>query len=150
MKSLSDILKDHDFFNDLAPEYLELLAGCGKNVVFDANEYLFREGEPANVFYIIRHGQVAIEMHDPRRGKLNIYTLGENEVLGWSWLIPPYKSHFDARAMKLTRAIALDGACLRKKCDEDSHLGYEFMKRFATMIVDRLVATRLQVINVYS
>ena len=149
MKDLSDILNEHHFFKDLRPEYIDLVAGCGRNVVFHADEPVFREGEPANEFYIIRYGQVAIEMHDPRRGRLNIYTLHENDVLGWSWLIAPHRWHFDARAVKLTRAIALDGACLRSKCDQDHSLGYEFMQRFTSIMVNRLISTRLQVLNVY-
>jgi CRP/FNR family cyclic AMP-dependent transcriptional regulator len=149
MKNLSDILKEHDFFKTLKVDYIDLVAGCGKNVVFQADQPIFHEGEPANEFYIIRYGQVAIETHDPRRGRLNIYTLNENEVLGWSWLIVPYRWHFDARAVKLTRAIALDATCLRTKCDQDPSLGYEFMQRFASIIVDRLTATRLQALNVY-
>ena len=78
-----------------------------------------------------------------------IQSLKEGEVLGWSWMIPPYKWHFDARAFDLTRAIALDGACLREKCEEDHDLGYELMSRFALIIAQRLEATRLQLMDIY-
>jgi CRP-like cAMP-binding protein len=70
-------------------------------------------------------------------------------VLGWSWLFPPYRWHFDARALELTRAIALDGKCLREKCEEDHDLGYELVKRVAQIIMERLQATRLQLLDVY-
>jgi len=126
-----------------------LIVGCAANVRFEAGEYIFREGEDANQFYIIRHGKVALELFTPERGVLTIQTLGAGDVLGWSWLFPPYRWRFDARALELTRAIALDGTCLRNKCDEDHNLGYELVKRFAQIIIERLQATRLQLLDVY-
>ncbi len=149
MKTFDAILKETKFFQDLKPEYIDIIAGCGSNARFDPGDYIFREGEPANTFYLIRHGQVVIELHDPRRGQIPIYTVHEDDILGWSWLFPPYKWHFSARAVSLTRAIALDGACLRGKCDADTDLGYELMKRFAAIVIDRLHATRLQVLDIY-
>ncbi len=126
-----------------------MIVGCAANVRFEAGEYIFREGEDANQFYIIRHGKVALELFTPERGVLTIQTLGAGDVLGWSWLFPPYRWRFDARALELTRAIALDGTCLRNKCDEDHNLGYELVKRFAQIIIERLQATRLQLLDVY-
>jgi CRP-like cAMP-binding protein len=143
------MLAEHTFFKDLKPEHIQLLAGCAMNVRFDEGAFIFRANNPADQFYIIRHGQVALEIHDIRRGPIRIETLGENDVLGWSWLFPPYRWHFDARAVSLTRAIALNAVCLREKCEKDHELGYDFLKRFATIIVDRLQATRMQVLNVY-
>ncbi len=149
MQPIEEILAQHDFFRGLNPEYVKLLADCGTNMRFDPDSYLFKEGEPAHTFYLIRHGQVAIELYDPRRGQIPIDTTVENEVLGWSWLFAPYKWHFSARAVSLTRVIALDGICLREKIDADHDLGYDLMQRFAAIIIDRLQATRLQVLNVY-
>jgi CRP-like cAMP-binding protein len=111
---------------------------------------ILRAGEPADRFYIIRHGKVGVEVFAPEVGPITIETLGEGDVLGWSWLFPPYRWVFDARALELTRAIALDGKCLREKCDEDPRLGYDLMKRFAQIMVERLQATRLQLIDLYS
>lgn len=149
METLEKILKEHPFLLGLQPEYLELLVGCASNVVFQPGEFLFREGDEANSFYIIRHGKVVIETFIPGKGPLVIQSRGDNEVTGWSWLIPPYRWHFDARALELTRAISLDGKCLREKCGKDHDLGYEMMKRFATVMADRLDATRLQLLDVY-
>lgn len=148
-QTLEPLLAEHPFFRGLEPHYLSLLVGCAANVRFDAGEYIFREGEDANEFYIIRHGKVALELFTPERGILTIQTLGAGDVLGWSWLFPPYRWRFDARARELTRAIALDGTCLRRKCDEDHSLGYELVKRFAQIIIERLQATRLQLLDVY-
>ena len=149
MRTLASVLAEHPFFAGLEPRYLELLAGCASNVRFNAGEFVFREGEAANQFYLIRHGKVALEIFVPERGPVTIQTIDAGDVLGWSWLFPPYRWHFDARAMELTRAIAFDGQCLRSKCDEDHDLGYELMRRFARIITERLQATRLQLLDVY-
>jgi CRP/FNR family cyclic AMP-dependent transcriptional regulator len=150
MQSLEPILAAHPFFKDLGKPYLELLTGCASNVRFEAGEYILRQGQEANTFYIIRHGNVALEILTPGRGPITVETIGEGDVLGWSWLFPPYKWHFDARAVDLTRAIALDGACLREKCEADHNLGFELLKRFAEIMTRRLQATRLQLLDVYN
>lgn len=147
--TLEPILAAHPFFKDLNPRYLQLVVGCASNVRFEAGRFIFHEGDEANQFYLLRHGSVSLEVSIPERGALIIQTLSEGDVLGWSWLFPPYRWAFDARAMTLTRAIALDGACLRKKCEEDHELGYELLKRFAHIIMERLQATRLQLLDVY-
>ncbi len=149
METLERILSEHPFFKGLEEPYLQLLVGCASNVRFDAGEVIFREGEEANKFYLIRQGKVAVEMFAPSRGPIILQTLGEGEVLGWSWLVAPYRWRFDGRAVELTRAIALDGECLRGKCEEDHNLGYELMKR-VSLVMEKLVqATRLQLADVY-
>jgi len=149
MQTLEPILAQHPFLKDLEPRHLQLIVGCAMNVRFDAGQSILRAGEEAKQFYIVRHGKIALEIFVPGRGPVMIQTLGEGEVLGWSWLFPPYRWHFDARALELTRAIALDGECLRGKCEADHDLGYELVKRFAHVITERLQATRLQLLDVY-
>jgi CRP/FNR family cyclic AMP-dependent transcriptional regulator len=149
IRGLETLLAEHPFFKGLEPTYLSFIAGCGANVTFQAGEYIFREGDPADHFYIIRHGRVQREIFAPERGPLPIDTLAAGDVLGWSWLFPPYRRFSDARALELTRAIALDGACLRDKCDEDHHLGYELMRRLAPLAMRRLQATMLQLLDLY-
>jgi CRP/FNR family cyclic AMP-dependent transcriptional regulator len=149
METLERILAEHPFFKGLEEPYLQLLIGCASNVRFNAGEVIFREGEEANRFYLIRQGKVAVETFAPGRGPIIIQTLGEGELVGWSWLIAPYRWRFDGRAVELTRAIALDGECLRGKCEEDHNLGYELMKRVAGVMERRLEATRLQLLDVY-
>ena len=148
-ESLERILGEHPFFSGLEEPYLQLFVDCASNVRFNAGETIFREGEDADKFYLIRQGKVALETSAPQRGSVIIQTLGEGEVLGWSWLVAPYRWRFLARATELTRAIALDGKCLRGKCEEDHDLGYELMKRFALVIAERLEATRFQLLDVY-
>ena len=149
MENLQRILKEHPFLEGLDDRHIKLLEGCASNVAFKAGEYIFREGDNADKFYIIRHGKTQIETFIPQKGPLAIQTREAGEIMGWSWLIPPYKWHFDARAYELTRAIALDGKCLREKCEQDHDLGYEIMKRFALLIAQRLDATRMQLMDVY-
>ncbi len=149
MENLKSVLAEHPFLNGMSEAQLELLVGCASNVVFKAGEFIIREGEDAEKFYIIRHGKVLIETHLPQKGTIIIRSRTAGEILGWSWLVPPYRWHFDARAVEVTRAIALDGKCLRQKCEEDHDLGYEIMKRFALIIAERLEATRLQLLDIY-
>jgi len=149
METLERILAEHPFFEGLEPRHFELIVGCASNVRFDAGQFLFREGEEANQFFLIRRGKVALETFAPERGPIVIQTIGEGEILGWSWLIPPYHWHFDAQAVDLTRAIALDGKCLRTKCEVDHHLGYELLKRFAHIMEQRLEAAMVQLLDLY-
>ncbi len=147
--TLEPTLASHPFLKGLDPALLALLVGCASNVRFDTNGVVFRDGEPANQFFLIREGKIAIEIPVPGRGETMIQTLGAGEVLGWSWLIAPYRWRFSARAVEPTRAIALDGKCLREKFDSNHHLGYELLKRFAPIIAQRVEATRMQLLDVY-
>jgi CRP-like cAMP-binding protein len=149
METLEPILAEHPFFSGLDRKYLQLVTGCAANVRFDRGQFLFRDGQEADQFYIIREGRVALEIFVPGGGPLAIDTYSSGEVLGWSWLIPPYHWNYDARATEPVRALALDGKCLRGKCLEDHDLGFELLKRFAHLIEQRLHATRLQLLDVY-
>jgi CRP-like cAMP-binding protein len=133
----------------LDPAHLDLIVGCASNVRFNPGEFIFRAGQEANNFYVVRSGRVSVETFAPQRGAITIETVGDGELLGWSWLIPPFEWHFDARALNLTRAIALDARCLRGKCDGDPALGYELLKRFSQVMEQRLEATRLQLLDLY-
>ncbi|HZO97930.1 MAG TPA: cyclic nucleotide-binding domain-containing protein [Gaiellaceae bacterium] len=149
METIESLLADVPFFARLAPDHLALVAGCATNVHFDEDEVLFREGEQADVFYLVRHGAVAVEMFAPPRGTTAIETIEAGEIIGWSWLFPPYRWHFDARALVPVRATAFDGACIRGKCADDPALGYALMSQFAQVLIERLQWTRLRLLDVY-
>jgi len=149
MQTLEPYLAEHPFLKGLEKRHIELLLGCASNVRFEAGQYIFREGDESNEFYFIRHGKLALEIFRPHKGGIVVQTLKPGDVVGWSWLIPPHFRHFDCRTLELTRAIVLDGACLRRKCDEDHELGYEIMKRFAHLMEDELLALRLQLLDIY-
>jgi CRP-like cAMP-binding protein len=149
-QTLERTIAEHPFFADLESYYTTLLVSCASNARFDSGKYILREGEEANEFYLIRQGRVAIEIAPPQRKPIVVDTLGEGEILGWSWLLPPYQWKFQARAAEAVRAIALDAKCLRTKCEQNHDLGYELLKRFAQIMNRRLDATRIQLLDVYA
>jgi CRP/FNR family transcriptional regulator, cyclic AMP receptor protein len=149
MATLEEILQQHALFAGAPAELIRLVAGCARNHIFRADEYLSHEGEPANEFFLIRQGKVALEINAPGHAAIIFETLGVGDFAGASWLIPPYRWVFDARAVELTRVTGIDAVCLRGKCEADHDLGYEMMKRFLPALVNRLQATRLQILDVY-
>jgi CRP-like cAMP-binding protein len=150
METLEPILAQHPFFEGLEPEYLKLITGCASNVKFQAGAFVFRTGEEASHFYLLRQGRAALEIYAPQRAPIMIQTIEKGEILGWSWLIPPHTWHFDARALEPIRALAIDGKCLRAKCEANHDLGYELLKRVSSIMYQRLQATRMQILDVYA
>jgi len=150
METLERTIAEHPFFSGLESSYTGLLVGCAANARFVGGTYIFKEGEEANQFYLIRSGKVALEIFAPHRKPIVVATLGEGDVLGWSWLFPPYLWKFHAHATVETRAIMLDGKCLRTKCEQNHDLAYEVLKRFSQIVAERLDATRLQLLDVYA
>ena len=150
MESLERIIAEQEFFAGLESYYTGLLVGCAANVRFNPGTYIFKEGEEANEFYLIRSGKVALELFAPQGKPIVVETLDAGDILGWSWLLPPYLWKFHAHAVQDTRAIALDGKCLRAKCEQNHDLGYELLKRFAQIMERRLEATRMQLLDVYA
>jgi len=149
IEGLDRLLKEHPFFAEMDPAACDIIAGCAANERFNAGDYIFREGEPADRFYLIRHGSVAIEVHVPGREPIVVETLHAGDILGWSWLVSPYKWMADARAMQLVRAVSLDATCLRGKYEHDHTLAYELFKRFIPVMARRLEAGRLQMVDIY-
>ena len=149
IRTIDELLVEAPLFSDLAPQHLETIVGCASIAHFEEGQPIFREGGEASTFYVIRGGSVAVETHVPGRGPARLITLHADDVLGWSWLFPPYRWHFDARALEHVRTLAFDGECLRGKSVADHELGYELMRRFAEVMLSRLQATRLQLLDVY-
>lgn len=149
METLERLLAEHPFFSELDRAHLDLLVGCGSNCFFPAGSYLFKEDEPANQLYVIRHGKVALEVYAPAGGSVTVDTIESGEVLGWSWLVAPYRWHFDARAIEPVRATALDAECLRTKIETDHELGFQLLRRFIHVLETRLRATRIQMLDLY-
>lgn len=150
MEDLKNILLEHPLLAGLEPSFAALVVGCAKNVRFDTGQFLCHEGDPADEIYLLRHGRVALEAVAPGRGAMTFLTVEPGEIVGLSWLVAPYRWAFNARALELTRAISLDARCLRTKCEADHDLGYEMMKRFTPVLLERLNAARLQLLDVYA
>jgi CRP/FNR family cyclic AMP-dependent transcriptional regulator len=148
-ENLSEILRQHPFLADLSDKHMEVLIGCALNVRFPEGSTLIQEGQLANKLFMIRTGRVALDIDVAPKGILRIQTVGPGEVLGWSWLISPFRWHFSGVAVAETRAVALDGECLRRKCEDDHDFGYELLKRLTQVIERRLEATRMQLLDLY-
>jgi len=149
MKSLESIIAKHPFFENLDEKYMELVTGCASNVRFESSEFICRHNEEANNFYIIREGKVALEVCPPGKPPITVQTVSDGEILGWAWIVPPFHWQFDAQAVELTRAIVLDGKCLRKKCGEDPVFGYEILSRLLPVIGKSMEATQMQLLDIY-
>jgi len=149
MQSLEAIIREIPFFQGLQPQHLAAITGCASNVQLVPDTFLGRAGDPADGFWVVREGRVAVELFVPGRGAVIIETAVENEVVGFSWLLPPYQLHFDVRALTATRALAFDGRCLRGKCAADPTFGYEIVSRFSRVMVNRIRAMSLQLLDVY-
>ena len=149
MRTITGLLDDSPFFHGLPAPVIAQVAGCAQTARFERGDMLFQAGQPADTFYVIRHGRVAVELHNPSRGTITLNTLHDGEVVGWSWLIPPYRRMFGARAVESTSAVAFDGACLRGKCDTDPALGYALMQRVSQVMYERLQASRVQLLDMY-
>ena len=149
METIEYIIRQHVFFKELKDEYLKLIVGCAKNVVFKKDEIILKEGKPADNFYLISSGLVAIEIPLEGHNPIVVQTIAGGDILGWSWFIPPHHNRFNCRALQPTKTIAFDGRCLRNKCEENHDLGYDLLKRLARILAQRLEATRSQLINLY-
>lgn len=149
MKSLEDLLGEHPFFAGLDEPTIRLLVGCARNVHVGAGSYLFHEGEPADRLYVLRRGRVALDVHVPGDPGHVVDTVDEGDVVGWSWLVPPYRWFFDARAVQDVSAVALDATCLRAKCEEDPALGYSMMQRVVQVMYQRLQSARVRLLDLY-
>jgi CRP-like cAMP-binding protein len=143
---LNEAITNHPFFRGMRPEHLAVLAEGAKAVQFKPGDVLFREGEPASQFYLIERGRIALEAHEPADGTTLVQTLGAGDVLGWSWLFPPFAWHLQARAIEPASTIALNGAHLLVTAERDHEFGCELMKRVAQVVIRRLQATRRQLL----
>jgi CRP-like cAMP-binding protein len=147
VENLSEVLRQHPFLAQLSDHHMDVLVGCATNVHVPEGTTMIHEGQIANKFVLIRTGRVALEMDVSPRGPLRVQTVGPGDVLGWSWLISPYRWHFTGMAVADVRAVALDGECLRSKCEKDHDFGYEMLKRLASVMERRLEATRRQLVD---
>jgi CRP-like cAMP-binding protein len=149
MEDLHRLLEKHRFLDGLSQEQTRLLVACAANVRFREGEFLMREGSAVDAFYLLRVGRVALEINVPGRGPIQMESLGPNDMLGVTWLIPPRRTHLDARAVEPVVALAFDGACLRGKMDADPSLGYALSLRILAETYKRLERVRLQRVDVY-
>ena len=146
---MSDGYREARVFEQLDGAKLALVGDGARDVQFSPGQLVFHRGASADHFYIVDRGSVALETYLPGTGSFVIETLGPGDVLGWSWLFPPFRWHFDARAVDEVSATEFDAARVRDACERDPELGFELMRRFARVIIERLQYTRLRLLDVY-
>jgi CRP-like cAMP-binding protein len=149
MQTIEPILAEVDVFQGMKPEHLAAMAGCAMNVRYEAGEFPGRAGDPADKFWVIRQGRMSLEILVPGRGAITIASMEEGDVVGFSWLLPPYELRFDVHALTATRALMFDGRCLRAKCEGDPALGYDLLTRFSSIMARRIEAMSLQLMDVF-
>ena len=138
----------HPFLIGISAHYIRLLADCAMRSYFEAGQVIFRENETANRFYLIERGRVALESSTLDES-VKIDEIGDGDLLGWSWLFPPYAWHFSARALENTTAIFFYGTVLRDYCEKDHSLGLELFKRMSAVMLRRLQAARRKLLSVH-
>ncbi len=149
MMTTYDLISAHPFLDGLPAPWLELLTHTAKRSVRHPGHRLFREGDPADRFWLVRQGRIALDLHVPGRGELVVETVGPDTVVGWSWLFPPFRWHFGAVPTEESLTIEFDGPSVRRLCDGDPALGYELSRRFMAVMLDRLQATRIRLLDLY-
>lgn len=149
MSTIAAMLADFPPLSHLGGAALESMAHYARIEQVEAGERILQTGNPADTLYVVRHGRVAIEVVSPRGGSIVIETLGPGELLGVSWMLPPYRLTFDARCLEQCGLIAIDAHALRAACDDDPALGYALYKELSGVVRDRLQATRMQLLDLY-
>lgn len=150
IQSTERLLRQHPFARGLTDDQVHFLVSCMKNERYVAGSYLFREGDPASNLFLIRVGRVALEVHGPGRGTVQVESIGPGDVLGWSVLFPPFAWHVDARVLDTVVALTFAGECLRAKMDEDDALAHGITRRLLYEVHQRLARVRLQQADVYA
>src|ERR1700691_3262524 len=138
---MAESIPDHRLFRGLSERHRQILAECSMPASFSAGDLVVETGEPANCFYLVITGSIGLETLGSR-APMRVQTIGPGDILGWSWLFPPYYWHFNAIADEQTQAIFFYGSRLRQECDRDHDFGYELFKRMSQILVSRLQTTR--------
>ena len=147
MSSKEDFLSAHEFFKGLNEDFITLLSDYATERKVKKGEVLFQPGKPANRFYLLCNGRVSVQVPALVGPALELQVLGENQILGWSWLIPPYRWNFLARAVEDTDLLEFDGSAILERCEKDPKFGYELFKRFTALMSERLDAARQKMMD---
>ena len=135
---------------ELDDDHLDHLAAAAAYQELDDGALLTTSGEPATGFYVVRRGRFHVEMPGAGGGPLLIDSAGPQQIIGWSWLCPPYRWHFDTRASEPGTVVAVDAEATRRRMDDDHDFGYAMLQCFSALAIDRLVHTRLRLLDLYS
>lgn len=148
-ETMISVLRMHPFVEEFQPHHIEKLSTLARDVRFEREQIIFREGDECPDFYLIVSGKVALEITAPGR-TFRVQTLGAGDELGWSAMLMRSGKHFQARAIEPVEALAFDGGALYQACKEDPSFGFALMYRMLGVVAERLQVTRLQLLDIYS
>ena len=146
-QSITEYLSAHEFFSEFSDDSLKFLCECSSTREIKKGQILFLQGEHADKFYVVRSGRISLQMPAIMGPTLEIQTVDEDQVLGWSWLISPYKWNFQAKAEEDSELLQFDGAAILAQCELDPKLGFELVKKFAALMSVGLNAARLKMMD---
>ena len=146
-QSIGDYISAHTFFSGLDKDIVQFLCESATEIQIKKGGILFKQGERADKFYLLREGQMSVMVPAIMGPNLEIQILSQDQILGWSWLIPPYRWSFQAQAIEDSVLIEFDGAAILAHCEEDKKFGYELFKRFASLMSERLNAARQKMMD---
>jgi CRP/FNR family transcriptional regulator, cyclic AMP receptor protein len=146
-QSITEYLSNHEFFSELSDDVLKILCEYSSTRKIKKGQILFRQGEKADKFYVVRNGLISIQMPAIMGPALEIQNVGKDQVLGWSWLISPYKWNFQAKAEEDSELLEFDGTDLLARCEQEPKFGYELLKKFAGLMSVRLNAARQKMMD---
>ena len=149
MGTIVQEIRGHAFFEGFPETLYSELRSCADKVVYEPDEFVYQQGNPAEEFFLILKGRVALNLYSGQREAITVQTVGSGDILGWSWLFPPYRRHFDARAITFVEVVSLQATCMREQAERNHHLGHELYKRLSRAVVADLQALRLQLMDVY-
>lgn len=149
-KSIEQSIAEHPFFAGLPKKSVSFLASCAKKRRLVEDDVLFSHGGKADRFFLVLDGRVTVEVAAIQGPSLDLRELGPGDLLGWSWLIPPYQWHFQARAEEPSEVLEFDGAAVLRRCEEDPAFGYDLFKRFSGLMSERLAAAREKMMSEWS
>ena len=147
MQSIENYLSAHSFFSGLEDGFMKFLSNSAQELQIKEGNVLFQQGKPADKFYLLRRGHVSVQVPALVGPTLELQVLGEDQILGWSWLIPPYRWNFQARALEDSELLEFDGRAILARCEEDPKFGYELFKRFAALMSERLDSARQKIMD---
>ena len=150
MSNIEEYLSAHEFFKGLEQDFIQFLAENARELTIKEGNVLFQQGKTADRFYLVRAGQVSVQVPALVGPTLELQLLGEDQILGWSWLIPPYRWHFAARSIEDSDVLEFDGSAILRHCEEDPRFGYELLKRFAALMSARLDAARVKMMDQFA
>ena len=146
-QSITEYLSAHEFFCGFSDDVLKFLWECSSTREIKKGQILFRQGEHADKFYVVRSGRISIQMPAIMGPNLEIQAVDEDQVLGWSWLISPYQWNFQTKAEEDSELLQFDGVAILARCEQEPKFGYELLKKFAGLMSVRLNAARLKMMD---